>query len=181
MTIRPWRFYCVLNFCFGEMKVSWLVSCSSICPKKISVSWESSFCCTASSWQTNMGQERHSSLPILFVKRLILHKIIHWRMFLFQTSLEFPDRDVLILQWTCNSCWNVTFVLICGRSQSMSKCCFPGMFDRDNNGTITFNEFSSLWKYITDWQNTFRSYDKDNSGTIDKRELQTGVNQFYWT
>ena len=55
------------------------------------------------------------------------------------------------------------------------------MFDRDSNGTITFNEFSSLWKYITDWQNTFRSYDKDNSGTIDKRELQTGVNQFYWT
>ena len=61
----------------------------------------------------------------------------------------------------------------------MSKCYFPGMFDRDNNGTITFNEFSSLWKYITDWQTTFRSYDKDNSGTIDKGELQTGVNQFY--
>ncbi|CAH3026555.1 unnamed protein product [Porites evermanni] len=53
-----------------------------------------------------------------------------------------------------------------------------GMFDRDNNGTITFNEFSSLWKYITDWQNTFRSYDKDNSGTIDKRELQTALTSF---
>ena len=52
---------------------------------------------------------------------------------------------------------------------------FLGMFDRDNNGTINFSEFSSLWKYITDWQNTFRSYDKDNSGSIDKRELQTGV------
>jgi len=49
------------------------------------------------------------------------------------------------------------------------------MFDRDGNGTINFHEFSALWKYITDWQNTFRSYDKDNSGSIDKRELQTGI------
>ena len=54
---------------------------------------------------------------------------------------------------------------------------FPiiGMFDRDGNGTISFHEFSALWKYITDWQHTFRSYDKDNSGSIDKRELQTGI------
>ena len=50
------------------------------------------------------------------------------------------------------------------------------MFDRDNSGTINFQEFASLWKYITDWQNTFRNYDKDNSGSIDKNELQTGVN-----
>ncbi|KAK3745058.1 hypothetical protein QZH41_014553, partial [Actinostola sp. cb2023] len=49
-----------------------------------------------------------------------------------------------------------------------------GMFDRDNNGTINFQEFSSLWKYITDWQNTFRSYDRDNSGSIDKTELKIG-------
>ena len=50
-----------------------------------------------------------------------------------------------------------------------------GMFDRDGNGTISLHEFSALWKYITDWQHTFRSYDKDNSGSIDKRELQTGI------
>ena len=56
-----------------------------------------------------------------------------------------------------------------------------GMFDRDNNGTINFQEFSSLWKYITDWQNTFRSYDRDNSGNIDKNELKTGTTrQFYY-
>ena len=53
------------------------------------------------------------------------------------------------------------------------------MFDRDGNGTINFHEFSALWKYITDWQHTFRSYDKDNSGSIDKRELQTGIMVFY--
>jgi len=53
-----------------------------------------------------------------------------------------------------------------------------GMFDRDGNGTISFHEFSALWKYITDWQHTFRSYDKDNSGSIDKRELQTALTSF---
>ncbi|KXJ16424.1 Programmed cell death protein 6 [Exaiptasia diaphana] len=53
-----------------------------------------------------------------------------------------------------------------------------GMFDRDNNGTINFQEFSSLWKYITDWQTTFRSYDRDNSGSIDKNELNTALTSF---
>ena len=30
------------------------------------------------------------------------------------------------------------------------------MFDKDGNGTINFQEFGALWKYINDWQNTFR-------------------------
>ena len=49
-----------------------------------------------------------------------------------------------------------------------------GMFDRDNSGTIEFNEFYALWQYVTDWQRTFRSYDTDNSGSIDKNELKMG-------
>ncbi|XP_064610972.1 programmed cell death protein 6-like isoform X1 [Liolophura sinensis] len=53
-----------------------------------------------------------------------------------------------------------------------------GMFDRDNSGTINFQEFSSLWKYVTDWQNTFRTYDRDNSGAIDKNELKTALTSF---
>ncbi|XP_060608151.1 programmed cell death protein 6-like isoform X2 [Ruditapes philippinarum] len=53
-----------------------------------------------------------------------------------------------------------------------------GMFDRDNSGSINFQEFSSLWKYVTDWQNCFRSYDRDNSGAIDKNELKTALTSF---
>lgn len=49
-----------------------------------------------------------------------------------------------------------------------------GMFDRDHTGTINFQEFGSLWKYVQDWQTTFKSYDRDNSGSIDKNELKTG-------
>ncbi|XP_072169336.1 programmed cell death protein 6-like [Diadema setosum] len=52
------------------------------------------------------------------------------------------------------------------------------MFDRDNSGTITFQEFGALWKYVTDWQSTFRSYDRDNSGTIDKNELKQALTTF---
>lgn len=49
-----------------------------------------------------------------------------------------------------------------------------GMFDRDRSGTINFQEFGALWKYVNDWQTTFKSYDRDNSGSIDKNELKTG-------
>ncbi len=48
------------------------------------------------------------------------------------------------------------------------------MFDANRNGTIDFNEFFALWQYVTDWSNTFRSYDLDNSGAIDKGELVIG-------
>lgn len=50
-----------------------------------------------------------------------------------------------------------------------------GMFDRDRSGTINLQEFGALWKYVNDWQTTFRNYDKDNSGSIDKQELKTGI------
>ena len=52
------------------------------------------------------------------------------------------------------------------------------MFDRDQSGTINFQEFGALWKYIQDWQTTFRSYDRDNSGSIDQHELKTALTSF---
>ena len=53
-----------------------------------------------------------------------------------------------------------------------------GMFDRDRNGTISFQEFGALWKYVQDWQTTFKSYDRDNSGSIDKNELKAALTSF---
>lgn len=53
-----------------------------------------------------------------------------------------------------------------------------GMFDTDHSGSINFQEFAGLWKYVTDWQNTFRSYDRDRSGSIDKTELKTALTSF---
>lgn len=55
---------------------------------------------------------------------------------------------------------------------------FVAMFDRDNKGGVNFNEFAGVWKYITDWQNIFRTYDRDNSGFIDKNELKQALTGF---
>ncbi|KAF7247832.1 Programmed cell death protein 6 [Varanus komodoensis] len=52
------------------------------------------------------------------------------------------------------------------------------MFDRDNKGGVNFNEFTGVWKYISDWQNVFRTYDRDNSGMIDKQELKQALTGF---
>ncbi|XP_077860670.1 programmed cell death protein 6 isoform X3 [Macaca mulatta] len=49
------------------------------------------------------------------------------------------------------------------------------MFDRENKAGVNFSEFTGVWKYITDWQNVFRTYDRDNSGMIDKNELKQAL------
>ncbi|KDQ60652.1 hypothetical protein JAAARDRAFT_55382 [Jaapia argillacea MUCL 33604] len=52
------------------------------------------------------------------------------------------------------------------------------MFDTDRSGSIGFNEFSGLWKYISDWQNVFKHFDKDRSGSIDGYELAEALRSF---
>jgi len=52
------------------------------------------------------------------------------------------------------------------------------IFDTDRNGTISFTEFAGLWKYIKDWQNVFRHFDRDRSGSIDGGELRDALAQF---
>ena len=52
------------------------------------------------------------------------------------------------------------------------------MFDRGQSGGVNFQEFQALWKYVTDWQNCFRSFDRDNSGSIDRNELQQALTTF---
>ncbi|KAK6054509.1 EF hand [Cooperia oncophora] len=64
-----------------------------------------------------------------------------------------------------------------------------GMFDSNGDGAINFNEFQArsscfsppfqaLWQYINDWTNCFRGFDLDNSGNIDKQELQNALSRF---
>ncbi|CAH8586794.1 unnamed protein product [Schistosoma mattheei] len=52
------------------------------------------------------------------------------------------------------------------------------MFDKDMNGTINVYEFSQLFEYVQQWQQCFRSYDRDGSGTIDCREFHTALTSF---
>ncbi|KAJ7261334.1 hypothetical protein B0H12DRAFT_1273478 [Mycena haematopus] len=53
-----------------------------------------------------------------------------------------------------------------------------GIFDTDRSGTIDFKEFVGLWKYISDWQNVFRHFDRDGSGSIEGRELAEAMKSF---
>ena len=39
-------------------------------------------------------------------------------------------------------------------------------------------QFAGLWKYIKDWQNVYKHFDRDRSGTIDVRELRDALTQF---
>ncbi|KAF9191964.1 nuclear protein [Haplosporangium sp. Z 11] len=52
------------------------------------------------------------------------------------------------------------------------------MFDQDNSGLISFNEFAGLWKYIEEWRACFQAFDKDKSGYIDFNELKTAMQTF---
>jgi len=52
------------------------------------------------------------------------------------------------------------------------------IFDTDRSGSIRFAEFSGLWKYIADWQGVFRHFDRDQSGTIEGRELSEALRSF---
>ncbi|KAJ7629602.1 hypothetical protein B0H17DRAFT_1284418 [Mycena rosella] len=52
------------------------------------------------------------------------------------------------------------------------------IFDTNRSGTIAFNEFAGLWKYIKDWQNVFKHFDRDRSGSIDGSELRDALARF---
>ncbi|KAI9032633.1 hypothetical protein CLU79DRAFT_727211 [Phycomyces nitens] len=52
------------------------------------------------------------------------------------------------------------------------------MFDTDNTGTISFEEFKGLWKYIEDWKRCFQTFDMDGSGSIDRAEMRNALQTF---
>ncbi|VDN18482.1 unnamed protein product, partial [Gongylonema pulchrum] len=92
---------------------------------------------------------------------------------------EFASLWEYINQWT--QCFRSFDVDNSGnidkRELSMALTKF-GMFDSDRDGAINFNEFASLWEYINQWTQCFRSFDVDNSGNIDKRELSMALTKF---
>nr|KIR83029.1 calcium-binding protein [Cryptococcus tetragattii IND107] len=52
------------------------------------------------------------------------------------------------------------------------------IFDTDRSGSINFQEFEGLYRYIQDWHDIFRRFDRDNSGLIDRLELSNALQGF---
>merc|ERR1712014_63981 len=49
------------------------------------------------------------------------------------------------------------------------------MFDREGDSQINPYEFEQLWNYLSQWRQTFNSFDADRSGQIDKQELANAL------
>ncbi|KAG7218389.1 hypothetical protein INR49_020422 [Caranx melampygus] len=46
---------------------------------------------------------------------------------------------------------------------------------RDMSASMGFAEFRELWQVLNGWKNTFASYDRDHSGTVEAHELQQAI------
>jgi Ca2+-binding EF-hand superfamily protein len=51
------------------------------------------------------------------------------------------------------------------------------VFDKDKSGTVGFNEFGALAKFISSMKQAFQAYDRDRSGSIELNEVQLAVSQ----
>ncbi|XP_022617750.1 sorcin isoform X1 [Seriola dumerili] len=49
------------------------------------------------------------------------------------------------------------------------------MLDRDMSGSMGFAEFRELWQALNGWKNTFASFDRDHSGTVEGHEMQQAI------
>uniref|UniRef100_A0A3B4XED2 Sorcin n=1 Tax=Seriola lalandi dorsalis TaxID=1841481 RepID=A0A3B4XED2_SERLL len=49
------------------------------------------------------------------------------------------------------------------------------MLDRDMSGSMGFAEFRDLWQALNGWKNTFASFDRDHSGTVEGHEMQQAI------
>lgn len=43
---------------------------------------------------------------------------------------------------------------------------------------MLLTEFTRLWQYIAEWERVFRRFDRDHSGTIERRELSEALQSF---
>ncbi|XP_033113021.1 sorcin-like isoform X2 [Anneissia japonica] len=55
------------------------------------------------------------------------------------------------------------------------------MLDRDFSGKMGFNEFKELWASLNQWKQTFMTYDRDRSGTVEPHELHAAISSFGYT
>lgn len=52
------------------------------------------------------------------------------------------------------------------------------MFDKDGSGTVGFDEFVSLWRFLAAWRELFERFDEDRSGRISLQEFSNALLAF---
>ncbi|KAJ8722802.1 hypothetical protein PYW07_003982 [Mythimna separata] len=63
-----------------------------------------------------------------------------------------------------------------GQTFSETACnLMIGMFDKDRSGHINVEEFEKLYTYINQWLAVFKTYDTDQSGSIEEKELSDAL------
>ncbi|CAB3242050.1 unnamed protein product [Arctia plantaginis] len=65
-----------------------------------------------------------------------------------------------------------------GKTFSETACnLMIGMFDNDRTGRINVEEFEKLYTYVNQWLAVFKTYDTDQSGSIEEKELSNALQQ----
>lgn len=65
-----------------------------------------------------------------------------------------------------------------GQTFSETACnLMIGMFDKDRTGHINLEEFEKLYTYVNQWLAVFKTYDMDQSGAIEEKELSNALSQ----
>ncbi|OJD10526.1 hypothetical protein AJ78_08488 [Emergomyces pasteurianus Ep9510] len=55
------------------------------------------------------------------------------------------------------------------------------MFDKDGNGSVGFEEFVALWRFLAAWRELFERFDEDRSGRISLQEFSKALIAFGYT
>ncbi|KKZ67088.1 hypothetical protein EMCG_07259 [[Emmonsia] crescens] len=56
-----------------------------------------------------------------------------------------------------------------------------GMFDKDGSGSVAFDEFVALWRFLAAWRELFERFDEDRSGRISLQEFGKALIGFGYT
>jgi len=83
------------------------------------------------------------------------------------------EIDWLELQKVLNTCFQREFAFE-GFTKDVCRSMIA-MLDQDHSGKLGFEEFKKLWSDIQTWKNTFKMYDRDQSGSLSTLELRAAL------
>ncbi|XP_044062932.1 sorcin isoform X2 [Siniperca chuatsi] len=116
------------------------------------------------------SRDRH---PVQAVRQLVELYVFSFQDPLYGYFSAVAGQDGHITADELQSCLTHSGISGSYKPFSLESCrLMISMLDRDMSCTMGFNEFKELWQVLSGWKNTFASYDRDRSGTVEGPELQ---------